>query len=96
MVATGKAEIPVSCVEQGRWRYEEGKFSKSEAFGYSSLRRQKAGQVNCSLKTGTGFSADQSAIWEKLNVPLKTWAQNSLPGRCTKHTAAVKMNCRTW
>jgi len=66
MVAAGKTIIPVSCVEQGRWRYEDVKFSKSEAFGYSSLRRQKAEQVSCSLETGTEFKADQSAIWEEI------------------------------
>ncbi len=80
MVAPGKTEIPVSCVEEGRWSYEDVKFSKSEAFGYSSLRRQKAEQVNFSLKTGTGFSADQSAIWEEIECSSKNLGTESPTG----------------
>ena len=51
LVAADKAtEIPVSCVERGRWRHDTDKFGKSDAFGYSTLRRQKAAQVQFSLQ----------------------------------------------
>jgi len=67
MVAAGKTEVPVSCVERGRWRYEERVFNKSEAFGYSSLRRQKAEQVSFNLKSSASFEADQGAIWDEVD-----------------------------
>lgn len=80
MVAAGKTVIPVSCVEQGRWRYEDAKFSKSDAFGYSSLRRQKAEQVSCSLETGADFNADQAAIWEEIERSSKNLGTESPTG----------------
>ena len=80
MVATGKTAIPVSCVEEGRWSYKDDKFSKSEAFGYSSLRRQKAEQVRCSLETDTGFNADQGAIWEEIAFSSKNLGIESPTG----------------
>jgi len=67
LVATGKkTAVPVSCVEQGRWDYSTDKFGKSDAFGYSTLRRQKAEQVSFSLRSEQGFAADQGAIWEEI------------------------------
>ncbi len=80
MVATGKIAIPVSCVEQGRWHYDNEKFSKSEAFGYSSLRRQKAEQVNFSLQSEEGFNADQSAIWEEIDRSSRNLGAQSPTG----------------
>lgn len=62
-----KVEIPVSCVERGRWRYSSPAFEKAGAFGYSNLRRQKAQQVSQSLKFERGFQADQGAIWEEID-----------------------------
>ncbi len=68
LVATGKKTmVPVSCVERGRWRYSTDKFSKSDVFGYSTLRRQKAKQVSVSLCTDQSFNADQEAIWEEID-----------------------------
>ncbi len=68
LVASGKkTEVPVSCVEQGRWQYSSEKFGKSDSFGYSSLRRQKAEQVSRSLRSEMRFAADQGAIWEEID-----------------------------
>ncbi len=80
MVAAGKTVIPVSCVEQGRWHYEDAKFSKSEAFGYSSLRRQKAEQVSFSLQCEEGFNANQSAIWEEIDRSSRNLGTESPTG----------------
>ncbi len=62
-----ETEVPVSCVEQGRWRYDSPVFDKSENFGYNSLRRQKAEQVAYSLRTSGSYNADQGAIWEEID-----------------------------
>ena len=66
VAADRRTTVPVSCVEQGRWQYSSEKFGKSEAFGYSTLRRQKAEQVNASLETESSFTADQGAIWSEI------------------------------
>ncbi len=80
MVVEGKTAIPVSCVEQGRWRYEKENFGKSEAFGYSTLRRQKAEQVSNSLKTEASFDADQAAIWEEIELSSRNLGTASPTG----------------
>lgn len=68
LVAAGeKVEVPVSCVERGRWRYSSPVFNRAGAFGYSTLRRQKAQQVSESLKFKRGFYADQGALWEEID-----------------------------
>ncbi len=65
--AREKIEIPVSCVERGRWRYRSPVFEEAGAFGYSNLRRQKTQQVTDSLRFNMGFKADQRAIWEEID-----------------------------
>ena len=62
-----KINIPVSCVEQGRWRYNTSAFNSSEYFAYSSLRRQKAEQVTDNLEMNRDFEADQGAIWHEIH-----------------------------
>ncbi|MDW7730388.1 MAG: DUF6569 family protein [Bacillota bacterium] len=71
-------EIPVSCVERGRWRYySSNQFAKSDTFGYSSLRRQKSEQVHFSLQAQRGFSADQGAIWAEIDRKHARMGTNS-------------------
>ncbi|MEW5953303.1 MAG: DUF6569 family protein [Bacillota bacterium] len=63
-----KAElkVPVSCVEQQRWRYVSEKFTESRRFSYARMRAQKNEQVTgCLMAYGT-FDADQSAIWDEV------------------------------
>ncbi|SHF18514.1 hypothetical protein SAMN02745218_01634 [Desulfofundulus australicus DSM 11792] len=59
-------KIPVSCVEQGRWRYVAEKFTESRRFSYARLRAQKSAQVAESLQAFGAFSADQGAIWDEV------------------------------
>ncbi len=65
--AQEKVEVPVSCVERGRWAFESQSFTSSRTLGYSSLRRKKAQQVSESLAFRGGFSSDQGAIWEEID-----------------------------
>jgi hypothetical protein len=55
--------VPVSCVEQGRWRYASRKFSASDSTLVSSARRAKLGRVTKSVVTTQRYDADQSAVW---------------------------------
>ena len=56
--------IPVSCVEQGRWRYQQRDFQGSEFSEFLSSRSAKMDSVASSLKrTGTDRYSDQGAVW---------------------------------
>ncbi len=62
----GKAEviIPVSCVEQGRWRYESDKFESGKKIMHASLRRNHQQDVSYSLRHGDGYLSNQGRIWD--------------------------------
>ncbi|MDP3057839.1 MAG: hypothetical protein Q8N36_00035 [bacterium] len=59
--------IPVSCVERGRWGYNSSDFKPSDAFGYSELRRQKTSQVSASLSFNQTFSSNQGEVWDEID-----------------------------
>ncbi|HEY6188377.1 MAG TPA: DUF6569 family protein [Pyrinomonadaceae bacterium] len=59
---------PVSCVEQGRWRYTSKEFSTGDSFSYPSLRRQKHRDVTSSLRSTGSYTADQSRIWDDISM----------------------------
>ena len=58
--------IPVSCVEQGRWRYSRKDFSGSDISAPSYMRSSKAQSVKENLKVRKTFAADQSKVWESV------------------------------
>jgi hypothetical protein len=59
-----KTKIPVSCVEQGRWKHSSPTFTDSPAAAPIFLRADKARQVKDSLKRGAGFASDQARVWD--------------------------------
>lgn len=59
--------IPVSCVEQGRWRYKQKGFSDSEYSAPPNLRSLKAKIIKENLKRGKIHMADQSRIWDRVS-----------------------------
>lgn len=65
ILAPAKAtlDIPVTCVEAGRWGYRGQGFTLSNRTAYAGLRAQKMVHVTRNM-TGAGSRAgDQSAIW---------------------------------
>ncbi|MEP7324794.1 MAG: DUF6569 family protein [Gemmatimonadota bacterium] len=58
-------DIPVSCVEQGRWGYRSRHFSDSDNPLYPSARRQKVADVSLSIQHGDRV-ANQSALWSDI------------------------------
>lgn len=60
--ADSKLEIPVSCVEHGRWNYSRPDFETSDRTMYARGRARKMMDVSVSRSHG-GYASDQSAVW---------------------------------
>jgi hypothetical protein len=58
--------IPVTCVEQGRWRYRSGQFSSSERTVPSRLRMMKSRQYVEQLRQFGEAKVDQHAVWSSV------------------------------
>ncbi len=60
---TSTIELPVSCVEQGRWSYSKSEATLASAAMFSELRADKVRQVSRSMQMHRTPQADQGAIW---------------------------------
>lgn len=81
LVATGKTEIPVTCIEQGRWHYSSPRFD-SGGFEHYELRAAKAQMVSESRKRiprsdAQGFMANQAAVWEEVDREISYFSVHS-------------------
>ena len=73
IAASSKVVIPVSCVEQGRWRFSgEKQMRDSVAPLYAKARASKSRQVNYNLLSRREYSSDQSAIWGEISSRLES------------------------
>jgi hypothetical protein len=81
----GKSEtvIPVSCTEQGRWRYTSPTFLDSDVIMSQRGRASKAEAVAASLHADRGFAADQSELWDHIQYDHQV-ARTSSPTRAMK------------
>jgi hypothetical protein len=88
LAAPGKTEIPVTCIERGRWDYRGRKFD-SGGIEHYSLRQKKAAMVSSSRKRmwrlpggrrGSrrveSYAADQGVVWSEVDCQL---AEHSVP-----------------
>lgn len=86
VAANSTLPIPVSCVEQRRWRYDSPGFASSAQFAYPSLRASTHSDVTRNLKSERSSSdADQSRVWrdisykaERMNVTSGTMAMSDI------------------
>lgn len=60
-------EIPVSCVEQGRWSWRSRGFSGADRVIYSKLRRSNAEAVSESLAFSGDRRGDQGKVWDDIS-----------------------------
>jgi hypothetical protein len=65
--ANKKTTIPVSCVEQGRWRFLSKKFAPSGTSSSSKLRKRLKESVTRALSEGRGHRSDQGAVWSEVS-----------------------------
>ena len=63
LAAKSETIVPVSCTEQGRWRYSSPSFMESGVMMSSSLRYRKSMRVSGSLKESQGYDAKQHEVW---------------------------------
>jgi hypothetical protein len=59
--------IPVSCTEQGRWRYTSATFSDSDVVMSRRSRATKTLTVTGSLRAGRGYLSDQGQVWSAID-----------------------------
>jgi hypothetical protein len=72
LAAAGKkTTIPVSCVEQGRWRRMSVYFMPSMTLSPSHLRYESRRSVRRSLEAGHGHQANQLAVWDNVAMYQK-------------------------
>ncbi len=64
--ARSTVKIPVSCVEQGRWRHTSAAFRSGGTHSPSKLRHLLKASVNYSLVADRGHASDQHAIWQEV------------------------------
>lgn len=64
VAAHSTLRIPVSCVEQGRWRYKSRSFAPSDAHSPAKLRRALKASVTRSARQKRGHVSDQSEVWD--------------------------------
>jgi len=63
--ANARTKIPVSCVEQGRWRHTSNAFC-SGAFSPSMVRASKSRSVGRNLRQSGAAISDQLDVWDKV------------------------------
>lgn len=67
--AGSKLDIPVSCLEQGRWGRHRA-WRRAEAFAPESIRRRKRTSVNRSFSVNRDRRSDQHAIWDDISAMM--------------------------
>lgn len=66
VAAKSTVEIPVSCVEAGRWGGRSRQFATAPRAHYAAARAQKLAHVNYSMRRDGTRHADQGAIWQDI------------------------------
>lgn len=60
-------DIPVTCVERGRWGYRSREFASSNRTLYAQARARKTRDVSMAMAVGGERRADQAAVWDAVS-----------------------------
>lgn len=74
--ARSKTRIPVSCVEQGRWRHVSARFG-SGSYSPARLRARKSRDVSRSYEAVGAAHSDQGAVWDEVACSVRTSGSHS-------------------
>ena len=80
--ANSQAEIPVSCVEAGRWQRKSDAFAAAPRAHFAEGRAARLRSVSKSLKDERGAVSDQAEVWDLI-------AQKSNRMECDSPTSAM-------
>jgi hypothetical protein len=69
--------IPVSCIEEGRWRYSSKSFSGTDSMYASRGRRAKLQDTTSMLRVKREFRSDQVKVWDTVKRYLGMSGTNS-------------------
>jgi hypothetical protein len=64
--ARSKLKVPVSCVEQGRWRHTSQKFGSGKVRSPHAMHYSLKSSVSASLKRESSHRSDQGAVWQEV------------------------------
>jgi len=95
LAAHSKFTVPVSCVEQGRWRYQSQHF-RSEFCAPPSLRSKKMRAVNKNRATRGTAESDQSEVWEEVARGLDDLTVHSPTDSLTDGFEAAKQKLQQY
>jgi hypothetical protein len=62
--------VPVSCVEAGRWRQRSAKFASGGSMSHGTLRKMLSAQTRLSYQSGGSPTSDQGAVWDEVSRKL--------------------------
>ncbi|HTU21879.1 MAG TPA: DUF6569 family protein [Gemmataceae bacterium] len=79
VAANSKTTIPVSCVEQGRWRHLSRHFV-SGSHSSSKLRHILKKTVSRSARAGHGHASDQGEVWKEVGRQMESLGSHSDTG----------------
>ena len=77
VAAHSKTRIPVSCVEQGRWRYRSRHFVSGDSHSSPKLRHILKKSSYESMKAGHGYTSDQGAVWGEVSRQMDSLGSSS-------------------
>jgi hypothetical protein len=80
VAASCKTPIPVSCVEQGRWRYTSPHFSSGGKHASYKLRHLLKKSVVRSSLEGRGHRSDQGEVWNEVDRQMMSLGSHSPTG----------------
>lgn len=72
-----KINLPVSCIEQGRWHSVSDKFNPSNHISPQKLRAKKSQSVSLNLKANRFHLADQNEVWHDVEEYYETLRMSS-------------------
>jgi hypothetical protein len=75
--AGASVEIPVTCVEQGRWGYNSRNFTSGRSHSSSSLRSLKHRTVTENLRAHARYDSDQGSVWGSIRDKMNRMSSPS-------------------